>query len=268
MPRFDIREGSSLRRSLARHSPTIGCFIRVPAAEVIEAAAYSGFGFVVIDTEHTLVNPGTVADLVRAAEAAGILPLARALSSSPEEIGRLLETGAIGVHVPQVESAAQAAAVVRAIKYAPTGSRGLSTGRATGYGLRMPLADYVEASNRETLVVVQVESAVAIQNVEEIAAVVGVDVLFVGLTDLSLDLGVPGQYGHPLVSEALERVRAAARSAGISVGLPVPSVALARQALAQGVEYVVANDIRVLTDGMTSFLANCRQSDPASPKTH
>lgn len=263
MPPFDIREGSGLRRSLAAHRPAIGCFIRIPAAEVIEAAAYSGFQFVVIDTEHTLANPATVADLVRASEAVGVLPMVRALSNAPEPIGRLLETGAVGVHVPQVESAAQAAAVVQAVKYAPVGARGLSTGRATGYGLRMRLAEYVEAANRETIVVVQVESAAAVANVQAIAEVAGVDVLFVGLTDLSLDLGVPAQYDHPRVTEALERVQAAARAADISVGVPVPSIAAARRALEQGVEYVVANDIRILTEGMASFLAQCRTSSPA-----
>jgi 2-keto-3-deoxy-L-rhamnonate aldolase RhmA len=256
---FDIRQGSSLRRSLVDGRPIIGCFIRIPAPEVIEACAYSGFGFVVIDTEHTLANPGTVADLVRAAQAAGIVPLIRSLSTSSEEIGRLLETGAIGVHVPRVESAAQAAAAVRAVKYPPAGSRGLATGRGTGYGLQMSLADYVEAANRESVVVVQVESANAINNVESIAAVAGVDVLFVGLTDLSLDLGVPAQYDHPKVVQSLDQVLQVARSAGLTVGVPVASAGMARQALQQGVQYIVANDIRVLTDGMGTFLAQCAE---------
>jgi 4-hydroxy-2-oxoheptanedioate aldolase len=256
---FDIRRKSSLRTTLDSGEPAIGCFIRVPAPEIVEAAAYSGFDFAVIDTEHTLVNPAVCADLVRAAEAAGITPLIRSMSSSPEELGRLLESGAIGLHVPQVHSAEGASAIVEAVKYAPEGTRGLATGRATGFGLRMPLADYVAAANRETLVVVQVESVAAIDSIEEIAAVPGIDILFVGLTDLSLDAGFPGQYDHPEMERSLDRVQRAAEAAGLAVGVPVASPEMARNALKRGIGYIVANDVRLLTSGMTAFLSDCQK---------
>src|SRR5204863_5066527 len=124
----------------------LGCFQRFAAPEVTEACAAAGLDFVVIDLEHAPTTEERAADLIRAAEAAGIAALVRVATPEPATIGRLLDAGAAGLHIPQIRSASEAEAAVRATRFAPKGSRGLATARQAGYGARMPLADFVRAS--------------------------------------------------------------------------------------------------------------------------
>lgn len=255
---IDIRDGNQLKERLRRGETVLGCFQRVPAPQVTEVCAAAGFDFVVVDTEHTPVSTERVADLVRAAEAAGIPALVRVGSHDPAAIAPLLEAGPAGLHVPQVPSAAAAAAVVRATRYPPHGSRGLASPRQAGYGTRMSLAEYVRASEEAVLLVVQVENLAALEEVEAIAAVPGVDALFVGLTDLSQDFGVPGEYGHPKLREAVDRVLRAGEAQGKPVGVPVSGPAMAEEYRARGARYLAANDIRLLLESSQALVERLR----------
>lgn len=249
----DVRDGTDLRRRLTAGETVLGSFVRMPCAESLEVCAHAGFDFVVIDLEHTPMGDDVAAGLVRAAEAVGIAALLRVPDDNGARIGRLLESGAVGVHIPQVRDLDHAQESIRATKYAPAGSRGLATNRGSGYGLRMSLEQYVQAANREGLVVLQIETAQALDQVEQIAALPGCDVIFLGLTDLSLDLGVTGAYDDPLLVAALARARAAAEAAGVALGAPAASLAMARELRAQGVRYITSNDIRLLTDAATAM---------------
>ncbi len=254
----DIRNGNPLKPRLRGGETLLGCFQRIPAPEVTELCAAAGFDFVVIDLEHTPVAEERAAGLIRAAEAAGIPALVRVGSHDPATIGRLLDAGPAGLHVPQVRSAAQAEAAVRATRYPPKGSRGLATPRQAGYGARMSLAEYVRASEEWPLVVVQVESASGVDEVEAIAAVEGVDVVFIGLTDLSQDLGVPGEYGDPALRDAVERAFRLIESCGKAAGVPVTGGAMAEEYAARGATYLTANDVRLLLDGGSALVAKLR----------
>src|SRR5437588_2895723 len=183
----DIRDGNPLKPRLRGGETLLGCFQRIPAPEITELAAAAGFDFVVIDLEHTPASEERAAGLIRTAEAAGIPALVRVADHDPAAIGRLLDAGAAGLHLPQVASAAEAEAAVRATRYPPRGSRGLAAPRQAGYGARMSLAEFVRASEEWPLIVVQVESRSGLDELEAIAAVEGVDVVFIGLTDLSQD---------------------------------------------------------------------------------
>jgi 4-hydroxy-2-oxoheptanedioate aldolase len=132
---------------------------------------------------------------------------------------RHLDTGAMGVHVPLVASAAEAEAAVQAVKYSPRGDRGLAGVRATDYGQKGSLAAYVKEANVETLVVIQIETVAAVERAGEIAAVDGVDVVFIGPTDLSQALGVPGELSHPRLEESYAAVARAAHDAGKALGV-------------------------------------------------
>ncbi len=218
----DIRDGNPLKRRLQDGEALLGCFVRIPAPEVTEICAAAGFDFVVIDLEHGLMTGERAADLVRAAESAGIPALVRVPSHDPPTIARLLETGPAGLHVPQIRSAAEAEAAVRSSRYPPDGIRGLSTARRAGYGGRMSLAEYVRASLEWLLVVVQVEDRSGLDEVEAIAAVEGVDAVFIGLTDLSQDLGVPGSYDDPALRHAVDRAISHCSLRG-GTGRPAPA---------------------------------------------
>jgi len=252
-------EGTGLKERLRRGEVVLGCFQRIPAPEVTEVCAYAGFDFVVVDTEHTLVSEERVADLVRAAEAAGIAPLVRASSHDPAGIARLLEAGPVGLHVPQVSSAAEAAAAVRATRFQPRGSRGLATPRRAGYGARMTLEEYVRTSEEELVLVLQVEDAAGLAELASIASLDGVDAVFLGLTDLSQNLGVPGRYDDPTLVEAVERAFETIRRAGKPVGVPVVDADMARRWLDRGATYLAANDIRLLLGSAREFLARARE---------
>jgi 4-hydroxy-2-oxoheptanedioate aldolase len=251
-----VAERNTLKERLLRGETALGCFQRIPAAEVTEVCAAAGFDFVVIDMEHTHVGEDRVADLVRAGEAAGIEPLVRVPGHDPATIGRVLDAGAPGLHVPRVGSTAEAAATVAATRYPPEGLRGLATSRRTGYGGRGSLAEQV-ANADEVLVVVQVEDRAGLEQVEAIAALPGIDVVFIGLTDLSADLGVPGRYDdrvQEVVAEALRRIGAQGKAAGV----PVASAAMAEEYVALGASYLTTNDVRLLLEASAAFLRALR----------
>jgi 4-hydroxy-2-oxoheptanedioate aldolase len=250
MDRDDIRTGRALRRRLHAGEPLAGCFQRIPAPTVTELIAASGFDFVVLDMEHTPVSLERIGDLVRAAEAFGLPPLVRVPSHDPVGIARALETGCVGIHVPLVRSAPEAEAIVAATRYAPAGTRGLAAPRQIAYGTAMPVGDWVRASHDSVLVVVQVEDRLGVAEAGAIAGVDGVDVVFVGLADLSTDLGVPGELAHPSVTAAVESVASVARV----TGAPARDADAAAALRAQGVAYVTTDDVRCLLRGAAAFL--------------
>ena len=179
-----------------------------------------GFDFLVFDGEHGPIEPRDCEGLVHAAELRGSAPLVRVPTNEPSVILRYLDTGAIGVHVPLVDSAEEAEAAVAAVEYAPRGTRGLAGVRASDYGT-VPLAEYVEQANEATMVVIQVGAA-AVERVGEIAAVEGVDVIFVGPTDLSQAFGVTGQTGHPVLEQAYDLIAEAVSASPAALGVLVP----------------------------------------------
>ena len=160
--------------------------------------------------------------------------------------------------MPWVEDATDAERAVQAVKYGPRGSRGLAGIRAADYGQRGSLGDYVRTANEETLVIVHVESAQAVERVDEIAAIDGVDVVFLGPTDLSHSLGVPGESGHPLVSEHLERAAAATLAAGKVLGVTVPTAEAAVEWLERGARYVTTGIEPLLGAASRTWLERVR----------
>ena len=249
----DPRDGNPVRRRLVAGEVVVGSFVRLGCAESVEVCAHAGFDFVVVDTEHSPLSDDVAANLVRAADAAGIPALIRSVDTQPERLGRLLECAPLGVHLPQIRDADHAAQAIGATKYAPEGTRGLATGRGSGFGLRLSLEQYVEAANQEGLVVLQIETADALEEIDRIARLPGCDVIFLGLTDLTLDLGIAGDYAHPSIEQALDKARSAAEEAGVALGAPAASLDMARALCRQGVRYVTSNDIRLLTDAAVAF---------------
>lgn len=254
----DIRKGNPLKERLCRGEVVLGCFQRIPAPEVTELCSHAGFDLVIVDMEHAPISEERVAGLVRAAEAAEVAAVVRVAGADPVVLARVLEVAPAGVQFPLVRSAAEAEAAVRATRHLPDGSRGLSLSRASGYGRRMSLAEYVSASEEALLVVVQVEDRVGLREVEAIAAVPGVDVVFIGLTDLSQDLGAPGRFDHPALREAVEHAFRQIRAQGKAAGVPVTEAAMAEEYVALGATYVTANDVRLLLDASVAFVAALR----------
>ncbi|GAA5172490.1 MULTISPECIES: HpcH/HpaI aldolase family protein [Halomonadaceae] len=198
-----------LKRALTEGRKVHGIMASLPTAASIELIAEAGFDFVVIDTEHVLINPETVEHMIRTAESYQLTPLVRVADADPKTLLRLLDGGAQGIVLPNVEDAETLERAVAACKYAPEGERSLNAGRPGAFG-KDSLADYVVQANREIMVVAMIESRQGVAQIEAICAVPGLDMVLEGAADLSQSLGVTWQTGHPDVVQALEAVQRAA----------------------------------------------------------
>lgn len=256
----DVRDGNRLKHALAGGQTVVGAFVRMSAVEAAEVCAHAGCDFVITDAEHAAVSWSQAMAMMIATEAAGSVPIMRVSNWSRDLITRALDAGAHGVMVPQVETAEVAAAAVAATRYGPGGTRGTAGSRRNGFGLRMAYGEYVEAANAATAVILQVESMAAVENVDAIAAVPGIDCLFIGLTDLSVDLGVAGQYDAPEVDAAVDRVLSAGVANGVAIGVPTTSVEMAHGYLARGVRLVATGDSGLLGKAVRAYVEGVRSS--------
>ena len=197
-----------------------GGWITLPSPAVAEVMALSGLDFLVIDTEHGAINIESVQAILQAISATDVVPIVRLAGSQRMFANKILDTGPLGIIVPMVSSREDAEATVSAALYPPEGTRGIGLGRAQGYELDRR-EGYLKAANDQMLVVVQVEHRDGVESIEEIVAVPGVDLVFLGPADLAGSMGYRTQPGHPDVGKAIDRVAQAARRARIPVGIPV-----------------------------------------------
>jgi 4-hydroxy-2-oxoheptanedioate aldolase len=211
--------GAAWERLLRQGGARLGTFLHIPSAAVVEIIAAAGFDFVVLDLEHGEFGISRLAELQRAADAAGICSVVRVPSNDAPLIGKALDMGAGAVLVPHIASAEDAARAVAAAKYAPEGSRGaFPFMRASRYR-----ADYrpgwEAGQNAATSVILLVEGERGISNLEEIVRVPGVAGVFVGPVDLSQALGLPGQLRHPRVEAFAHQIRETAAAAGLHAAI-------------------------------------------------
>lgn len=205
-------------KTKVQSTTTRGLFISSGSPVLAELAGGAGFDWLILDMEHGLGDEGDLLDMLRALPPDGAAPLVRVPHSGSDLIQRALDRGAAGIVCPQVSSAEEAESVVGAMRYPPRGRRGLSGGiRAGDFG--RGFGDYFSRADQELLCVIQIENAAGLAAVSEIAAVDGVDVLFLGHSDLSLNLGCAGQMTAPAIVKAEEAVLAAAKSTGKCAGM-------------------------------------------------
>ncbi len=236
--------GARLKQLLAEGKLTrVFCLGQLCSPKLVEIIGlHGGFDAVWLDQEHTGLTIEQIEEAARAARGCGLDSFVRLAPTDYATVMRPLEAGAGGVMAAQVRNANQAEAVVGWAKFHPRGLRGVnSTGIDGNYGT-MPLAEYFRKANAETFVAIQIEHVQAVENVEEIAAIPDVDVLFVGPADLSQSMGLPGEWEHPRIWKAMELVARAARNHGISWAILPPNPAYARRC--------VEMDCRMLSLGL------------------
>jgi 4-hydroxy-2-oxoheptanedioate aldolase len=205
---------NAVRRRLVAGEEVHGLFCSIPAPPLVEMIGCAGYDFVVLDTEHTLVDPQRLEDLVRAAEAVDLTPFVRVPEGDPGAVLRALDAGAMGIVVPHVRCRADVEDAIRAARYAPEGMRSLNGGRVPGFG-RLDLAEYVRLANEEVMVVPMIEDAAGVDDIDAILEGGGVDMVLEGAADLSQSLGLTWQTRHPDVLAALQRVQVACAAAGV-----------------------------------------------------
>lgn len=211
-------EGNRLKQAIRDGQTVFGLYVCIPSPLIIELAGNAGFDFVRIDISHSTADLGMIENMIRAAELSGLIPMVR-VNDDPQLIQSVLEAGAMGLVVPDVETGEKARSVVQAVRFPPLGSRGMfSAARSSRYGA-VSGAEYAEWSNKEILLGIQIESKEAVENLDEILEVDGIDMVLSGRGDLATSLGVAGQKTHPLVLAAEERIFSAARARGLSVSV-------------------------------------------------
>lgn len=195
---------ASLKERIHSGQTTIGSWITLAHPAIAEIMARAGFDWLVVDLEHSVITIREAEELIRIIELCGVTPLVRVSANEPVQIKRVMDAGAHGVVVPMVNGREDARRAVASVKYPPQGTRGVGLARAQGYGTRFD--EYRTWLERESLVIVQVEHGCAVENLSSILEVDGVDGFLVGPYDLSGSLGIPGQFEHPSMLRALDRI--------------------------------------------------------------
>lgn len=254
---IDTRLPSLLRGERA----LLGSFIGIPSPALVEMCGHAGFDFVIVDNEHGPAGIESTEQMVRAARAAGVIPVVRTLEP---EILRVLDVGASGIQVPQVNTAAQAARIVAAAKYPPVGTRGAAfSTRAAGFGF-FGGETHVRDSNEGTAVIVMCETREAIANLDAILAVPGIDAVFFGPNDLSFSFGVGGQMQHPEVVGAIEHGIRHAGAAGVAAGVLALTPADFHRWRKAGARYLPGVLSGLVGNALRAMVAGARAETPAA----
>ena len=205
---------SRVKAKLARNEPVLLTTLHLSDPSMYELASLMGFDGLWLDLEHHHHSVETANTLLRAARVGTSDVMVRPAKGEFMRMGRILEAGAQGIMYPRCDNAEEAAEVVRWSKFAPLGTRGIDGGNPDMPYCTMPLNDYLREANEQTFTVIQLESPESIEHVDAIAAVEGVDVLFLGPGDFSILAGIPGQFDHPSIKEARTAIAAAAKAHG------------------------------------------------------
>ena len=211
---------NNVKEKLARDEVVASMTVRlVRTTEIARIAKTAGFDTLYVDLEHSSMSLESCGQICIAAMEIGIAPFVRVPANTPDYIARVLEFGALGVIAPHVRTATQARDVVNAAKFAPLGERSNASGLPHLHYRNFPAVEAYAALNDATMIIVQFESAEALERADEIVAVEGIDMVLVGVNDLLADLGLPGQYDHPRVRDCYARTIAACRARGKHCGV-------------------------------------------------
>ena len=224
---FSVQAGETMERSnmlnrlkdaIAKKGNAVGTFLGVTNVPEMEMLGYTGLDFVIIDTEHGPYDTMQMSDLIKAADLAGMAPIVRIADVTHKEIQRAADNGAQGLIVPCLRNVDDFKKVVELAKFAPVGNRGFIKGRGSGFGNESwaagPLTAYMENSNERLLVIPQCETAEALEEIGTIVSIEGLDGIFIGPYDLSISMGIPGDFRNAEFTAALERIYAACKNAG------------------------------------------------------
>ena len=211
------RTPNRMKRELAAGNVCLGATITIYSPAIAELLSRVGLDWLWIDTEHTALSLEEVSVILQATNGTDVSTVIRVPWNDKTLIKRAIDTGPDGILVPMINTAAEAEAAVRAMKYPPRGERGAGIGRAQCYGMRM--GEYLSTANDEVMFIAQIEHVEAIANIDEIVDVAGLDSVMIGALDLSGSMGKLGQTDDPEVEEAVQKVLAACQRAGVPCGI-------------------------------------------------
>ena len=242
---------SRIKAKLGRGEPVLVTTLHLTDPSLFELTSLMGFDGIWMDMEHHAYSLETAAGLMRAARVGATDIMARPAKGEFMRMQRMLEAGAHGIMYPRCDDALEAAEVVRWAKFPPDGERGCDGANPDMPYLMGPLEDYLLEANRQTFLVIQIEQPRTVEHIDAIAAVEGVDVLFIGPGDLSIQSGIPGQFDHPKIRAVMESVAEAAEKHGKHWGCPAFSPQHTRELLALGARFICYHaDILMIKSGL------------------
>ena len=251
---------SNLKERVKKRELTIGSWITIGHSVVVEIMAKAGYDWLTIDMEHSAITLDIAQDLIRVIELCDVVPLVRVGENDSNLIKRVMDAGAHGVIVPMVNSKEDAEKAVASVQYPPIGFRGVGLARAQKYGA--DFEGYKKWNEQESIVIVQIEHIKAVENLEDILSVEGVDGFIIGPYDLSGSLGVPGQFDHPEMLKALNRVKDVSEKMNALSGFHVipPEVEAFQEKVREGYKFIAHSlDILFLGNGCRDSLKNIRK---------
>lgn len=258
-----MNDKNLLKEKILSGKKAAGALISIKSPAVMEILGAVGLDFVMIDTEHGAWEAETTEELIRACELSGLTPLARVRQIERSAVMKMLDCGAKGIVVPNVKTVEEVKTLVQWAKYAPLGERGCGLARKNLYGLDPGFSEdkeaYFRRANMETLLLPQCETVESLECIESIAAIDGVDGIFFGPFDLSIALGIPAQFYHPVFRNAIERVVRACKTNGklcITIAGFTPEMANERYEM--GFDALISEDTNFLITGARQFLSGLK----------
>jgi 2-keto-3-deoxy-L-rhamnonate aldolase RhmA len=244
-----------------REQPQFGCFVTFASPGLTEFTAHLGFDFTLLDAEHGAMDGGVLEDMLRASQCAGKPALVRVPYNRPEYIRRALDSGAEGVQVPLVNTAADALAAIEPATFPPTGERGVAfLTRAARYGIEAERATYFDRANAARILSLHIETVEAVRNLDAILDAGGADVYFVGPGDLAISMGYAKDPNNAEVLSTIERCIRRITERGFIAGTFCGDAARTQQAVAWGANYIVASISPFLIQSVGSYLRTVRRA--------
>jgi len=228
--------------------------------QIAQIFAASGWDYFIMDTEHSFFDFESLADIMTVARTEEIVPIVRVTVNTYPLLARSLDVGAMGVICPHVDTPEDVRIILDSCKYPPLGQRGLSLSNIHLAHRSISAREYVEWANANTLVVIQPETKKAVENIEQLVSIPGVDAVMIGPQDLSLSLGMPGELKHPQMADSFQRIIAACQKYGVAPGVHLLDMDSAREWIGKGIRFLTyQNDVRFLLEGGRSSTRPLRE---------
>ncbi len=250
-----MRLDNPVKEKLRNGGTVIGAFVPMPSPDVVEIVALAGFDFALLDAEHGRLSPGDAYPMILAAEARDIPAFVRIGENDRQVILKYLDLGVSGVMIPQTTTPELAREAIASMRYAPAGLRGLAGGRTFDFGQGTPMPERIPAINERVLSIIQFEHIDTLQHLDAMLETPGMDVLFVGPTDLGQSMGLGGQIGHPEVDKVIAQVAERARGSGVALGIVAPDAEATNRRIEQGFRMIVPNAPALLMKACKDLLA-------------
>lgn len=251
---------NAVKEKLAAGEKVFGCFIPLSSPEVVEIIALAGFDFALLDSEHGPLSAETAYRLILAAEARGIEPFVRVGEHDKQTVLKFLDAGASGIMTPQVNTAAEAERAIQGTKFATIGTRGLAGMRTFDFGMNDTLDTFVKPLNDRVMNVIQFEHKDTFNELDAMLALPGLDVLFIGPSDLAQSLGLPGQPNHPDVTALADKVIEKCKNARVKTGTVAYTPALVESVIDRGFDMIVASATTFLASSAKAWMSAGKQA--------